>query len=62
MEGNNEMDRARRIAFTIDICHKSLADIYERLVDREFHKVDKDIISVISELRMLLKSIEHDDF
>lgn len=58
----SEDERAYRIAFTINDCHVSLANVYENLVDREFIVAEKDLRFVISELRLILKSIEEDDF
>ena len=62
MDFNKENERAFRIYFTIDSCHTALTDIYEKLVDREFDTVEKDIRGIISELRIIIKSIEEDDF
>jgi hypothetical protein len=39
-----------------------LADVYENLVDRDFKLADKDLRFVIIELKLILKSIEEDDF
>jgi hypothetical protein len=58
----SEDERAYRIAFIINDCHIVLANVYENLVDREFVSADKDLRLVISELRLILKSIEEDDF
>ena len=57
-----ENDRAFRIAFTIEECHIALADVYEKLVDREFLLAKEEIIILILELKSILKSIEDDDF
>ena len=62
MNLDKENERAFRICFTIDSCHNALTEIYEKLVDREFDTVEKDIRGVISELRIIIKSIEDDDF
>jgi hypothetical protein len=39
-----------------------LANIYENLVDRDFKPAEKDIRDIIVDLRLILKSIEEDDF
>jgi hypothetical protein len=57
-----ENDRAFRIAFTIEECHISLADIYEKLVDRDFLPAKDELINLIIELRLVIKSIDGDDF
>jgi hypothetical protein len=59
---NSENSRAERISFRINEQHLLLANIYENLVDREFLPVDKDIRNLIIDLRLILKSIEEDDF
>jgi hypothetical protein len=59
---NSENSRAERISFRINEQHLLLANIYENLVDREFLPVDKDIRNLIIDLRLILKSIEDDDF
>ena len=59
---NIENSRAERISFRINEQHLLLANIYENLVDREFVPVDKDIRNLIIDLRLILKSIEDDDF
>lgn len=62
MKDEKENERAQRISSRIEEYHKLLADIYEKLVDREFISVDKDIKFLIMELRYTLKSTEDDDF
>jgi hypothetical protein len=59
---NSENSRAERISFRINEQHLLLANIYENLVDRDFLPVDKDIRNLIIDLRLILKSIEDDDF
>lgn len=59
---DSECRRAERILFTTNICHKSLDNIYEGLVDRDFEPVKEEIKTVIVELRLILKSIDEDDF
>ena len=60
---NKEEDlRAQRIYLMIEDNHKSLSVIYEKLVDREFATVEKDIRGVIADLRLIIKSIEDDVF
>lgn len=64
MEKNlsKENARAERISFRIVEHHKLLTNIYENLVDRDFIPAEKDIRDLIIDLRMILKSIEDDDF
>lgn len=57
-----ELQRAKRILFNTNIIHESIDKIYESLVDREFDFAKKEILTSITELRLLLKSIEDDDF
>jgi hypothetical protein len=59
---NSENLRAERISFRINEHHLLLANIYENLVDRDFVPVEKDIRSLIIDLRLILKSTEEDDF
>ena len=59
---NNENLRAGRISLRINENHILLANIYENLVDRDFIETEKDIRSLIVDLRLILKSIEDDDF
>jgi hypothetical protein len=59
---NSENSRAERIAFRINEQHMLLANIYENLVDREFIPAEQDIRNLIIDLRLILKSIEDDDF
>jgi len=64
MENNlkKENARAERISFRINQNHLLLANIYENLVDRDFKPAEKDIRDMIVDLRLILKSIEEDDF
>jgi hypothetical protein len=63
MEKNKkENDRASRIAFTIEECHTLLASLYENLVDKEFVDAKKDCITIITEIKIIFKSIDQDDF
>lgn len=57
-----EIDRADRIGFTIEECHELLASLYESLVDREFPDATKRCIEIITEIKIIIKSIESDDF
>lgn len=57
-----EDQRAERIYRRIEGHHSVLADVYEKLVDREFKSVQKDLHFLIMEMRFILKSIEEDDF
>jgi hypothetical protein len=59
---NGENARAERIAFRINEQHLLLANIYETLVDRDFVPAEKDIRNLIIDLRLILKSLEDDDF
>lgn len=59
---NGENARAERISFRINEHHILLANIYENLVDREFVPAEKDIRNLIIDLRLILKSMEEDDF
>lgn len=58
----SEDRRACRISFRINACHKSLTELYESLVDRDFVVSEKEAKQVISELKLIIKSIKHDDF
>lgn len=57
-----EDQRAERISRRIEEYHIILTDVYEKLVDREFKSVQKDLQFLIMEVRCILKSIEEDDF
>jgi hypothetical protein len=59
---NGENARAERIAFRINEHHLLLANIYETIVDRDFVPAEKDIRNLIIDLRLILKSLEDDDF
>ena len=59
---NIENSRAQRICFRILEQHSLLNNIYENLVDREFIPAERDIRNLIVDLRLILKSIEDDDF
>ena len=59
---NGENARAQRIAFRINENHLLLANIYENLVDRDFILSERDIRNLIIDLRLILKSMEDDDF
>jgi hypothetical protein len=58
----SEDKRAYRISFRINACHQSLTIVYETLVDREFSVSEKEIKQIITELRLMLKSMQNDDF
>jgi predicted transcriptional regulator len=64
MNGNQNKEnlRAERIFFRINQNHQLLTDVYEKLVDRDFKPAEKDIKDLITDLRLILKSIEEDDF
>lgn len=57
-----EDKRAFRIALRINLSHDRLASIYEDLVDKEYQQVELNIKAIIMDLRLILKSIEDDDF
>jgi len=59
---NGENCRAERISFRINEHHILLANIYENLVDRDFIIAERDIRNLIIDLRLILKSMEDDDF
>ena len=59
---DSEDKRAYRICFTLNSCHQALTVIYESLVDREFVTAEKEIRQVISEMKLMIKSMQHDDF
>jgi hypothetical protein len=59
---NGENARAERIAFRINEQHLLLANIYENLVDRDFVPAERDIRNLVVDLRLILKSLEDDDF
>lgn len=59
---DSEDKRAYRISFRLNACHQSLTVIYESLVDREFGISEKEIKQVIIEMKIILKSMHHDDF
>jgi hypothetical protein len=59
---NGENARAERIAFRINEQHLLLASIYENLVDRDFVPAERDIRNLVVDLRLILKSLEDDDF
>jgi len=39
-----------------------MASIYENVVDRDFSKAELELRELIYDLRLMLKSIEEDDF
>jgi hypothetical protein len=59
---DGENRRAHRISIRINEQHILLARIYENLVDRDAASVDKDVRSVIIEMRLILKALQDDDF
>ena len=58
----SEDRRAERILFSINECHISLTCIYEELVDREFKEAEKRLKELVMELKLMIRSIEDDDF
>ena len=59
---DSEDKRAYRISFRINSCHQALTVIYETLVDREFVTAEQEVRQLISEMKLIIKSIQHDDF
>lgn len=57
-----ENERAERISFMMLHHHNTLSDIYEKLVDREFNNLERQIRTLMTDLRDIIKSIEDDDF
>lgn len=57
-----ELDRAERILFSIEECQELLANLYEKLVDREYESATHDAQTLIVETKNIIKSIEEDDF
>ena len=57
-----EKERANRIGMRMEDIHLAVTDIYEKLIDREFDTVPTKVKTIISDLKMLLKSMEDDDF
>lgn len=57
-----ELDRAERILFSIEECQELLANLYEKLVDREYESATYDAQTLIVETKNIIKSIEEDDF
>lgn len=57
-----EDERAFRIQYFTAECHILITNVYENLVDRDFIPAEKDLKRAIAQMRMLLKSIEEDDF
>jgi hypothetical protein len=59
---DRENARANRIAARVSLNHALLASIYENVVDRDFKKAEVELKELIYDLRLMLKSIEEDDF
>lgn len=59
---NLENERAYRIQLRIKECHVVLTNIYENIVDRDFDSVIKDIKLITTEMRLITKALEDDDF
>jgi len=59
---DRENARANRIAARVGLNHVLLASIYENVVDRDFKKAEIELKELIYDLRLMLKSIEEDDF
>lgn len=57
-----EEARVNRIAYLIGIQQDSLVVLFETLSDRDYEDAKKEIKTLITELRLIYKSIEYDDF
>lgn len=57
-----EEERVNRIAFLIGLQQDSLVVLFETLSDRDYEDAKKEIRVLITELRLIYKSIEYDDF
>jgi hypothetical protein len=57
-----EVERADRIAYLIGIQYDSLTVLYETICDKEYEEAQKEIKVLMTELRLIFKSIEYDDF
>lgn len=57
-----EEERVNRIAFLIGLQQDSLVVLFETLSDRDYEDAKKEIKILITELRLIYKSIEYDDF
>jgi hypothetical protein len=57
-----ENERAFRIEFFTAECHTLITNAYEHLVDREFTTAEYNLKKAILQIKVLLKSIEEDDF
>jgi ketol-acid reductoisomerase len=55
-------ERANRIAFLIGIQQESLVNLFEQLVDKDYEDAKAEIKVLMTELRLIFKSIEYDDF
>ena len=62
MTTSKDQARADRIHRRINEYHIILTSIYEGLVDRDFNIVETDIKFLLMEFRLILKSIQEDDF
>jgi hypothetical protein len=59
---DRENARANRIDARTSLNHTLLASIYENVVDRDFKKAEIELKELIYDLRLMLKSIQEDDF
>ena len=59
---DSEDKRAHRICFRTNACSQAVTNIYEHLVDREFTQAEKQAREIIREMKLIIKSIPHDDF
>ena len=59
---DEECQRAKRICFMTTDYHDRITIIYECLVDREFDVVLLNLDELISEFKLVKKSLENDEF
>ncbi len=59
---DSEDKRAHRICFRTNACSEAVTNIYEHLVEREFIAAERQAREVIREMKLIIKSIPHDDF
>ena len=55
-------ERADRIAYLIGIQYDSLTVLNETICDKEYEEAKREIKVLMTELRLIFKSIEYDDF
>jgi hypothetical protein len=62
MEKETPLERAKKISDRIDELHDVLNDLYEDLVDKNLERAEADIKYLIFDLKVILKSMTHEDF